>query len=325
MRFSILFALLFVCQLVVGQIVPRYSQINFGQGINNPAALSIDSKIQIDGIIRQQWTGFKGVPATGVIQGSYEFFEDMAAGAVISYDNIGVNHSFQFQAQYAYKFIFENTNMLNLGLSVGFESKTQDLRASNTVEPGDPAFRESYYNQFGIQTGFGIYFNTPNFYLGFSIPQMFQNQLFGPNSTMKFDQWNYFLSAGGYINGGGNYTFNPHIQINAAMNAPIHATIILRNSFNEKWSFVLGYRTENAIIAGADFQFGGRFRLGYSFGYGISKLGRTLGISNEVYLGVGLPYYHRTKDDFSKGKYYNKRGRIKRDFRKGYKRRSWWK
>lgn len=308
-----------------GQTVPRFAQVNFGQGIYNPAALSIDAKTQVDAFIRQQWTGFKGIPATGVIQGSHEFYEDMAAGAVISYDNIGHSHSFQFQAQYAYKIIFENTNMLNVGLSAGFESKTIDLRGSTIVDQDDPAFRETYYNKFGFQAGFGLYFNTPNFYIGVGLPQLFQNNLFGPNKTIQPTQWNYFLSTGGYINNGGSYTFNPHLQVKAAINAPFQASLILRNSFSGTWSFVVGYRTENALIAGVDFQIGGRYRIGYSFGYGIGKSGRELGVSNEVFLSVGLPYYRRTGDDFSKGKYYNKKGRHKRDFRKGYKRRSWWK
>lgn len=311
--------------VLFGQTVPRYAQINFGQGIYNPAALSIDAPTQVDAFIRQQWTGFKGVPGSGIIQGSHEFVEDMAVGGVISYDNIGHDHSFQFQAQYAYKIVFENTNMLNFGISLGFESRTHDLRAANIVDKDDPAFRESYYNKFGMQAGFGMYYNSPNFYVGVSIPQMFQNNLFGPNKSIQPKQWSYFLGVGGYINNGGSYTFNPHLQVKASVNAPFQASLILRNTFNSFWSFVVGYRTENALMAGLDFQIGGRYRLGYSFGYGIGKLGRQLGVSNEVYLAFALPYYHRTGDNFAKGKYYNKKGTHKRTFNKGYKRRSWWK
>lgn len=324
MRFKLTFI---ICVLSVstsfGQNTPRYSQFNFAQGVNNPAALAIDSKIMVDMIFRHQWFGLEGAPTTGAINAQYEIYHDMAAGLNVSYDLIGVNHATQISGQYAYRAYLENNNAFIFGISLGLDQRVNDLPSAQLTDIDDPAFANRY-SKVHFNAGFGMYYYSPKFYFGASIPQLFQSIEKSNFSGFQPPNWHYYFTTGFYIDGGENYRLNPNIQIKTALNTPVQADLILRNTFMNAWSLNIGYRTENSLIAGADFLIGGRYRMGYAINYDLGKLSRAKGMSHELYVGIGLPY-HNSREEFSQRKYLNRKASHKRDFHKGYKQRRWYK
>lgn len=306
-----------------GQNTPRFSQFNFSQGVNNPAAIAIDSKIMVDMIFRHQWFGLEGAPTTGAINAQFELYHDMAAGLNVSYDLIGVNHATQVSGQYAYRAYFQNDNALIFGASVGIDQRVNDLTSSHLTEIDDPAFA-TRYSKMHFNAGFGLYYYSPKFYIGASIPQLFQSIEKSDESGFNPPFWHYYMTTGFYIDAGENYRLNPNIQIKAAFNTPVQADLILRNTFMNFWSLNVGYRTENALIGGFDFLIGGRFRMGYAINYDLGKLSKARGLSHEMYVGIGLPY-HNSRENFSQRKYLNRKASHKRDFHKGYKQRRWYR
>ena len=139
------------------------------------------------------------------------------------------------------------------------------------------------------------------------------------NSGFSPERWHYMLSTGFYIDAGENYTFNPHIQIKGAVNTPLSADLILRNTFG-LWSFIVGYRTENSIIAGVDFLLTEYFRVGYSFNYTIDRLASTKASSNELYLGFAFPY-RSDRYDFGRRRYIDGKGKPRNDWKKNSQRK----
>lgn len=318
---------LLICVLSVsisfGQNTPRFSQFNFAQGVNNPAALAIDSKIMVDMIFRNQWFGLEGAPTTGAINAQFELYHDMAAGLNVSYDLIGVNHATQVSGQYAYRAYFENDNALIFGVSLGIDQRVNDLPSAQLTDFDDPAFAQRY-SKMHFNAGFGMYYYSPKFYIGASIPQLFQSVEKSDVSGFSPPLWHYYMTTGFYIEAGENYRLNPNIQVKAAFNTPIQADLILRNTFSGFWSLNVGYRTENSLIAGADFLVGGQFRMGYAMNYDLGKLSKARGMSHELYVGIGLPY-HNSRENFAQRKYLNRKATHKRDFHKGYKQRRWYR
>lgn len=321
--YSLLFFSVLSASIAFGQNTPRFSQFNFAQGVNNPAALAIDSKIMVDMIFRNQWLGIEGSPSTGAINAQFELYHDMAAGLNVSYDLIGVNHATQVSGQYAYRAYFQNDNALIFGLSLGMDQRVNDLTSAQLIDANDVAFAERY-SKMHFNAGFGMYYHSPKFYIGASIPQLFQSIPKSNESGFQPQRWHYYLTTGFFIDGGENYRLNPNIQIKAALNTPIQADLILRNTFYNTWSLVVGYRSENSLIGGVDFLIGGRYRFGYSINHDVGKLARTKGLSHELYMGIGLPY-HNSREEFSQRKYLNRKAAIKRDFHKGYKQRRWYR
>lgn len=319
MRSRLLFFFFLLGAAAFGQNTGRFSQVNFAQGINNPAAIAIDSKIMVDMIFRNQWIGIEGAPNIGALNAQFELYHDMAAGITASYDLIGVHHATQVSGQYAYRLFMENDNALIFGVSAGIDQRVNDLASAQLIDPSDPVFSTSY-SKLRFNTGFGVFYNAPKFYVGASLPQFFQNTFRG--RAFYPPGWHFYSSAGGYFDLGESYTLNPNLQIKVVQNAPIQGDLILRNTFLNAFSVVAGYSSENAVIGGFDFLVGGTYRMGYSFNYGLGSLSRTKGGSHELYVGIGLPY-HNTRENFGQKKYLNKKGKHRRDFHKGYKHRRW--
>lgn len=295
----------------------RFGQINYVQGVNNPAAIAIDGKIMVDLIGRNQWYGFEGAPTTIALNGQYEIEKDMAVGLNVYHDQIGVFQTTSFQAQYAYRLFTNYTDALIFGVGAGVDNYIQDFASVNTVEPGDHAF-SNYYSRVLFNASMGIYYNSPNYYIGFSTPDIFApkfDALSGKGGVRAFPH--FYFSAGTYIDAGENFKLNPHLQVKYTVGSPIAGDLILRNTFYDRWSFVVGYRTENSIIAGFDILVTPYVRTGYSFNYNVDKLARIKGMSNELYLGVALPY-HDNRASFGDRRYL-KKGKFSREYKHNYR------
>lgn len=297
----------------------RFSQLNFAQGFSNPAAIAIDGSIMADMLFRNQWAGIEGAPVTGAFNAQYEINQGMAVGLTASYDRIGASQTGSAALQYAYRIHFDGNRSFIMGLALGVDNTVNFLAGSTLTSTYDPAFEYNYGRSF-FNGSFGLYFNGPKFYVGASIPRLFQNDPYGADRGFQPPRWHYYLNSGFYIEGGDNYTFNPHIQVKFGANMPLQGDLILRNTFYNRFSFVLGYRSENALIAGFDVRISGYARLGYSFNYNLGRLSQVKGASNEVYLGLAFPY-HSDRYEFGKGRYYTKKGGNRYDFRRSSKRK----
>ena len=319
MRILSLIASLFFAQVIIAQNTVRYSQLNFAQGVNNPSAIAIDGSIMCDFIFRNQWFGVEGAPTSFAFNGQYEFNQNMAGGLVASYDRIGVNQSSTIHLQYAYRLHFDYSRSLAMGLGIGIDNTVSFLAGSSLNQVDDPVFSQSYGRTY-LNGNFGIFYNSPSFYIGGAIPKLFQATHVGTEPGFQPPRWHYYLSSGFYINAGENFVFNPHLQIKGAINTPLQGDAILRNTFFNRFSIVVGYRSENSIIAGFDILFAGRARVGYSFNYDVGPLARTKGASNELYLGLAFPY-HSDRADFGARRFLNNKGKSRHDLKVNSKRR----
>jgi type IX secretion system PorP/SprF family membrane protein len=304
---------LFIISGVKAQSNVRYSQLNFAQGMNNPAALALDGSIMVDIIARNQWMGVEGAPMTFAMNGQYELMSDMAVGLNVFHDRIGVTETTSFQGQYAYRLLFNNARALAFGVGVGADNYILDYAGSATTTAFDPAFARSH-SRVVFNSSVGAYYYSPKFYAGFSMPQMYTPGFkTSGKATINLDL-HYYLSTGFYL-GQGNYVFNPHFQLKAVPNAPLAGDIVLRNTFMNRFSIVLGYRTENSLIAGFDVLITPMVRAGYSFNHDVGRLSSVKGISNELYIGMAFPY-RNSREDFGGRRYIGRKGGFKSDYKR---------
>lgn len=313
MKFSYAFIFSMVTFFSYSQSNIRFSHLNFAQGVNNPASIAYDAKIMVDLIGRNQWAGFDGAPTTIALNGQYEIDGDMAVGLNVFHDRIGVNQTTAVSAQYAYRMYTVAGHIFSLGLGAGIDNHIIDYASAQTTTVNDPAFQNTY-SRVIFQASLGAYYYAPRFYFGVSAPEIFKPN-FDPSGKAKLSpEAHYYLSTGFYL-GSGRYVFNPNIQVKALRNAPIAGDIVLRNTFNGRFSFSVGYRTENSIIAGIDMLITPMMRAGYSFNYDVGPLSRAKGMSNELYLGFAFPY-RDDRSDFDKRRYISTKGGFKRTYRK---------
>tara|TARA_R110002072_G_scaffold266303_1_gene425193 strand:+ start:42213 stop:43208 length:996 start_codon:yes stop_codon:yes gene_type:complete len=314
----ILLIVVFISANVSAQNTIRFSQLNFAQGVNNPAAIAFDGPIMGDLIARNQWLGVEGAPTTIAFNGQYEINEDMAVGLNMFHDRIGAEITNSFAAQFAYRAKIDYERVFSFGISAGLDNSVLNFTGAQTTDFQDPTFARGGYSQVFFNAAVGIFYNAPKFYAGFSVPKLFQNTREGAEKGFRVNRWHYYASTGFYL-GQGKYVLNPHIQIKLSQYTPMTADLILRNTFVNRFSIVVGYRTENSLIAGVDFLVSDNLRIGYSFNYDLGPLSKVKGASNELYLGVAFPY-DSDKYNFSKRRYIRK-GRSKTDYNKNSQRK----
>tara|TARA_B110000285_G_C15133599_1_gene625339 strand:- start:317 stop:1321 length:1005 start_codon:yes stop_codon:yes gene_type:complete len=308
------FFLLIATNSLFAQNTIRFAQINFAQGVNNPASLAYDGKMMADLIIKNQWFGVDGAPTTVAFNAQYEIESDMAVGLNFFHDRIGAETTNSFAGQYAYRISLDFSRSIAFGIGLGLDNNAVNFMSAETTVGDDPAFANQSYSRVFFNGSFGVFYNAPKFYIGASIPKLVQSNIDEEEGSFRPKLWHYYMSTGLYLSGK-KYTFNPHLQIKAAMNAPLAADLILRNTFVNRFSVVVGYRTENSIIAGVDFLISQYARVGYSFSYDVGKLSKVKGVSNELYIGVALPY-NSDRSNFGQRKFIDKKGTSKRGYRK---------
>lgn len=305
--------------ILFAQNTPRFSQFNVAKGLQNPAAVGSEAKFSAELIHRNQWMGVAGSPkTTGFVAGA-ELTRSMAVGLTAIYDQVGIAKTTTISGAYAYRVIFNEDQYVSFGASVGVQNVNADYAQVKLTQMGDNAFLRGY-NKWLFNAGFGVYYNGPKMYAGISIPELVQNTYRGEDKGFTPPRWHYYLSSGFYLGKKeSNYSFNPCVQIKMAANAPLQGDLLLRNIFKGVFAFTVGYRSENAIIAGIDFMIMNKARIGYSFNYNIGPLNAPTAQSHEVYLGLGLPFYYEG-NRFQKRKYLNKKGSYSRDFKQSTKR-----
>lgn len=317
MRLILIISFIFAMNSAFSQRTIRWSQLNFMQGVNNPAAIAVDGKIMVDLIGRNQWFGFSGAPSTFALNGQYEIVEDMAVGLNVFYDKIGVYQTTSISGQYAYRLFRQNGDVISLGLGLGIDNYVADFQSATTIVPNDPAFEFSF-SRVMPNGSVGVYYYSPKFYIGVSCPELLKPKFrYDMRSKLVLDPHGY-LSAGFYIDAGPKFTLNPHFQVKAVQDAPIAGDLIVRNTFNNRFSVVVGFRTEMSAIVGVDMLITPNIRAGYSFNYDVYKLARAKGMSNEIYLGMAFPSYRSDRNDFGKRRYIDNKGGWRRDYRRKY-------
>lgn len=317
MRNSLIILFAFFASFTFAQNTVRFSQFNLTKSLYNPGALATDASITADLIYRNQWAGVDGAPSTIGFNAAYELTDEMAVGINFYNDRIGLNQTNSVSAMYAYRLIFEPRKYLAFGLGIGADNISSGLASASTITANDPAFSQSF-SKFNLNSSFGIYYRTSNFYAGASIPQLFQNTLSGSEKGFRPDRWHYMAIAGYFWEVSDRFVFNPNLQVKATMHAPLQADLVLRGLTGDL-GFSLGYRSENSLIAGVDYMIARRVRIGYSFNHDVGSLARTKGMSHEVYLGLGLPYYFNS-ETFDSRKYVGRKGGSKTNYKRSYKR-----
>ncbi len=303
--------LLIATKSLLAQNTIRFAQLNFAQGVNNPASLAYDGKIMADIIVRNQWFGFEGAPTTLALNAQYEIDADMAVGFNFFHDRIGAEVNNSFAGQYAYRINLDYYRSVSFGVGLGIDNRVINFLGAQTTVASDPSFINESYSKVFFNGSIGVFYNSPRFYAGASIPKITQNTR-GVDGGLRPQLWHLYMSTGVYV-GSKKYTFNPHLQIKSVMNTPLAADLILRNTFVNRFSFVVGYRTENSIIAGVDFLISEYARVGYSFNYNLGKLSTVKGVSNELYLGLAFPY-NNDRYSFNQRKYVNRNGSPKSEY-----------
>lgn len=276
---------------------PQYSQYMFNPLSINPAYSGSRGVMNGALVYRQQWVSFPGAPNTQVLAINTPLRKGkVGIGAEIVRDQIGPKTSIAGYLSYAYR-IKLGKGKLAFGLGAGILNYTIDWAMIDYKDQGDA------YAQLGRESTtlpdfkFGVYYNNKKFYTGVSVTHLNRAEYghFIADSIVNTASLrrHVFFTIGRAFALGTNFTFSPSIMVRGVANTElISADLNLNFRYKEVIWFGVSFRSENSLIAMAQYNISEKLKIGYSYDASFGKLAGYHGGTHEIMIGFDLNVFH---------------------------------
>jgi len=276
---------------VVAQDQVQFSQVIKSQGLLNPAYCG--SRDALSGVVfyRNQWVGIEGAPKSLAmnLHSPIPVLKGLGVGVSIINDTWSINQRFDSYLALSYSIPIDNTK-LAFGLQTGFNSYKMNfdkaINSDGTAgQTADPNF-VNYKSYTKPNVGFGIYYAMPQFFVGYSAPQMLYHSVDSSSFSIKTIQ--SYLYAGAVFDIGEDFKLKPTFLLRQMSAAPLQidfgANVLI---YNICWVGI-NYRMDDAIVFSTEFKIGEICSLGYSYDFVTSKLNTLAKGTHEVFISFDL-------------------------------------
>ncbi len=295
---------------------PQFSQYMFNEVSFNPGFAGSGGGICINGLVRQQWAGFKDPEGNKVAPETFLLSVDSpvkilhgAISGLIMQDKIGFWRDIDLKLGYTYMANIGRGNF-GAGFHIAFVNRSVDFSKFIFIQESDPIKTKLSSEETDMLFDFslGLFYEIPDqFYIGLSAVDLLQSDGKPLISTDSGNDFKYTLDRSVYITAGYTFTLPNYpsfeimpsalVKIGQASNQFDISAIV---EYKDKFWAGMSYRYQDAIVAilGLEFK---NFKIGYS--YDIATTGYGLGGSHEIMLG----YCFKLELDKARKSYYNTR------------------
>lgn len=246
-----------------GQQEAMNTQYMFNSLVYNPAYAGTKDAISTAAIYRQQWVNFEGAPRTISAYVHGPFREKVGLGLSVQSDKLGVHDWLNIRGNYSYKFYVSPRSKVSLGLSTSVSVQQSDY-TSVTTYTSDNTFSQNQ-NQVLPNFGFGAFYYSNWYYVGFSVPNILNNKLSALSDNAE--QYRHYYVAGGLV-----LPLSKTIRVKPAVllksvggNAPTELDLSANvYFFNTIWAGI-AYRTRDSFDLLLGIQVNRSLKIGYAF------------------------------------------------------------
>lgn len=288
-----IYILLFVTSVlfVNAQHYPTYSQYIINGLSINPAYAGRNNVLDVTAAHRRQWVGFNGAPITTSFNMNTPLrIKAISVGMSVIDDKIGPYNNQMINAIYAYRIKFRKFK-LSFGIQNGviISKVNYDWLLRNQQQ--DALINGQRIVNIGFLSGAGAYLHNKNLFVGLSAPFLV-NTL-----NTNFLKENPILLTGGYFIGmDRDHGIKPSLLIRYIHNSPVSGDINLNYYYKSQFGFGVSYRTNNSIIALAEFGINNQFRVCYSYDCELNRLKKYQSGSHEILLRYYFGYSVNAKN-----------------------------
>lgn len=289
MKRLILFFMGFVAAGVAySQQQAMVSQYMFNGLAINPAYAGSQEALNISVLTRFQNVGLPGAPTTQSLAVHTPLLNQrIAVGLLAVSDNISVINQTGINGIYAYRLPLPGGRTLSMGVQAGF-SMYRAYYSRLDIYQVDQAFQQDV-RQARPNLGAGVYYYTPRFYAGISMPHMVNNVFQRGADLETIRQTVPVIVNGGYV-----FTLSRVLKLkpnflfkwvdSRAVELDINANLL----FDEVIWFGFSYRASRAISWLTEIQVTEQFRFGYSFTAALGAIRQAEQGSHELLLQYRL-------------------------------------
>jgi type IX secretion system PorP/SprF family membrane protein len=295
------------------QQVAQFSQYMFNGIYINPAYAGYKDTFYGHMMYRKQWVGVDGSPQTTMLSIDGNLYRGSNIGFVYTNDKIGAIYTNSFMVDYAYKIQVSKGGRLSFGLSAGIVQ--HGFNRSELVDE-DGSINDNAANAKNVwKPGFdaGLYFDTKNFYAGFSIMGIVANKADEKSFQVIRTDANYFLTFGGIIPLNEKLKLLPSTLLKTDMKSPLtfdlNAILMVADRFGIGGSYRTGVlwftdvedntHQKDAFSLISEVYITDKIRLGMAYDFSLNSV--TKSGSFEISLGY---YFTKNKQKYVTPRYF---------------------
>ena len=267
------------------------SQYMFNGLFLNPAYAGSHKYFGSTLTFRKQWVNFDGAPTTYLFAVDGPLMkETMGVGLILANDKIGVTNQTDIYANYSY-FVKLGPGKLGFGLKGGISQYSAKVNDLIVVDDNDPTYANVTRREILPKFGFGSYYYTKQWFVGFSIPSLFAGE---PKKDLAITvnketiRNHYYFNAGYVFKVSKDVKLKPTLLIKKEKASPMQADISLTAFYLDQYSFGVSYRSKDAVSVMLTAQFAKRFRVGYAYDITTTAIRRYSSGSHEIMLGYAF-------------------------------------
>ncbi len=237
------------------QQIPNFSLYNMNHYLVNPAATGTTDRIPVSLSYRKIWAGITESPSVQYLSADAKVAEAMGVGARIFNYQIGPLRKTGLEGTYSYHIALgSGDTKLSFGLSLliyQFKLNKSELKVKDI---DDQVFMGDE-QMFVPDAGFGTYLYGKNYYVGISVPQLFQRNIdLKSDIILQEKQVRHYYLHGGYIfEAGSDFKIEPSVLLKFVEAGIFQADINALATYKDMINFGVSYRTSEALS----------FQLGY--------------------------------------------------------------
>ena len=280
-----------VSGIMMAQQAPMFTNYSNSYACVNPGFGGLNEGVNVMGIYRDQWTGFKDMNGNSVAPKTMLFSGDMPipmlkGGASLSImndkigfeENININMGYSFHADLG-------AGTLGIGLALSMVNRSVNFNNYHPMVDNDPALPKGEQSDMLVDANFGLFWRVPEtFYVGLSVTSLFESK--GKElSSSATTSASFVGDRTFYLMAGYEYQFNnPMFKLLPSMciMSDIASTQFnagARLLYNNKVWGGINYRFQESVAAMVGFQFND---IQISYSYDINTMGIAVQGSHEI-------------------------------------------
>lgn len=276
------------CRLDAQQL-PQFSMFQDNLYLLNPGFGGMSPWFDVKGVNRSQWSGITDAPRTFALSMHAPLRNPhIGVGGYVFTDNVGPTRRTGIQFSGTYHFNINEKVKVGLGLSAGALQFAIDGSKIRLAEQGDPALMNALQSQLVFDASFGATMYSDDWYVGFSMPQLLQNQIRlydSVNQDINRLEDHYFLMAGYRYKMTDDWMVEPAFIVKYVSPVPVSWDLMTRFWYRESVYAGAGYRYNDAFVAMAGYLWNNSLSIGYAYDMSASGLRRHSTGTHEIVLG----------------------------------------
>ena len=276
---------------LMSQQAPMFTNYSNSYATVNPGFGGLSEGVNVMGIYRDQWTGFKDMEGNAVAPNTMLFSGDMpipllrgGASLAIMKDQIGFEDNINVNMGYSFHLDLGG-GTLGIGLALNMINRSVDFDKFIPTVDNDPMLPKGEQDAMLVDANFGLFWQIPEtFYVGISATNLFESKgkelLSSATSSASFVGDRTFYLMAGY-----EYQFNnPVFKLLPSMCimsdiASTQFNVGTKLLYNNKVWGGINYRFQESIAAMVGFKFKD---IQISYSYDINTMGLAVQGSHEI-------------------------------------------